>query len=187
MANFYDAFLKFNGIEFNRADNILHKNDGENGLTYFGIYQSAHPYWTGWSKVVSHLVTHNYNRKRASISASQDEPLRQEVMYFYYMNFWLPLRLDEITSQKIAEEMFFFYIHIGDKKKAVRYAQSIIGEVVDGQIGPNTIRSLNNFDDRIFDVEYDRKEISHYKRLLAYNPKRFKRFIKGFINRAKKV
>ena len=185
MANFYDAFLKLKGIEFNRADNVLHKNDGENGLTFYGIYQSAHPLWSGWNRVVSYLMTHSYDRKRASIVASQDETLRQEVMYFYNMNFWLPLRSDDIESQKVAEEMFFFYVNIGNKKKVVRYAQSIVGEVVDGAIGKNTIRSLNNFDEEIFDKEYDGKEISHYKRLVRYNPKRFGIFLKGWINRAK--
>lgn len=185
MANFYDAFLKFKGIEFSRADNILHKNAGENGLTFYGIYQSAHPLWSGWNRVVSYLMTHSYDRKRASIVASQDEVLRQEVMYFYYMNFWLPLRLDEIESQKVAEEMFFFYVNIGDKKKVVRYAQSIAGVVVDGAIGPKTVKALNDVSEATFDKEYDRKEISHYKRLVRYNPNRFGIFLKGWINRAR--
>jgi len=185
MANFKDAFKKFKGIEFNRADNVLHKNAGENGLTFYGIYQSAHPQWSGWSKIVSYLMTHGYDRKRASIVASQDNILIHEVQSFYYLNYWLPLRLDEIKSQKIAEELLFFYINIGNKKKVVRYAQSIAGVVVDGIIGKNTIKALNNLDEDIFDREYDRKEISHYKRLVRYNPKRFGIFLKGWINRAR--
>lgn len=185
MANFNDAFKKFKGIEFNRPDNVLHVNEGENGLTFYGIYQSAHKTWGGWSRIMAHLKTHNFNIKRASIVASNDAPLIHEVEAFYYLNYWTPLRLDEIKSQKIAEEMFFFYVHIGNRKKVVRYAQSIAGVVVDGIIGKKTIKALNGLDEAVFDKEYDRKEISHYKRLARYNPRRFGIFLKGFINRAR--
>lgn len=184
MADFYKAFQKFKGIEFSSPDDALHKNKGEDGLTYYGIYQSAHPHWSGWSRVMAHLSTHGFDRHLASVTCYHDMNLTQEVMYLYYMNFWLPLRLDEINSQKIAEELFFFYLNIGNKKKVVRYAQSIVGEVVDGRIGKNTIKSLNEFDEDVFDREYDRKQISHYKRLVKYNPKRFGRFLKGWMNRA---
>lgn len=187
MADFYMAFLKLKGIEFSNPYNALHKNKGEDGLTYYGIYHSAHPEWSGWGRVMAHLSTHGFDRRLASITCYNDENLTQEVMYFYYMNFWVKLRLDEITSQKIAEEMFFFYINIGNKKKVVRYAQSIIGEVVDGIIGKNTIKALNEFDEVVFDKEYDQRQISHYKRLVKYNPKRFGRFLKGWINRARLV
>lgn len=187
MANFQDAFKKFKGIEFNRPDNVLHKNAGENGLTFYGIYQSAHKHWSGWSRIMAHLMTHNFDRKRSSIQASQDEQLIHEVKSFYYLNFWQPLRLDEIRSQQIAEELFFFYLNIGDKRKVIKYAQSIIGTKADGQLGKYTLRALNNFDERIFDVEYDRKQISHYKRLVAKYPKRFTRFLKGWTNRAKLI
>lgn len=187
MASFMEAFEKFRGIEFSNSENVLHKNAGENGLTYYGIYQSAHPTWNGWRRITAHLMTHEFNRRIASISAYHDEALTKEVVDFYYTKFWRPLRLDEIKSQKIAEELFFFYLNIGNKRKVVKYAQSIVGTKVDGKLGKYTIGALNSFDEDIFDKEYDRRQISHYKRLVASNPKRFKRFLKGWINRAKKV
>lgn len=187
MASFYKAFLKFKGIEFNNPKNVLHVNKGENGLTYYGIYESAHPKWRGWDRVKDYLDRSGGDIDVASARAYSDKNIEAIVYYFYYVNYWTPLKLDKIKSQKIAEEMFFFYVNIGNKKKVVRYAQSIVGEVVDGAIGKNTIRSLNNFDEEIFDKEYDGKEISHYKRLVRYNPKRFGIFLKGWINRAKRV
>lgn len=187
MANFQDAFKKFKGIEFNRSDNVLHKNAGESGLTFYGIYQTAHKHWSGWSRIMAHLMTHNFDLRRSSISASHDEQLIHEVKTFYYLNYWLPLRLDEIHSQQISEELFFFYLNIGNKSKVVKYAQSIVGTKADGKLGKITIKALNEFDERIFDVEYDLKQISHYKRLVAKYPKRFARFLKGWINRAKMI
>lgn len=187
MADFYKAFLKLKGIEFSQDSNVLHKNKGEDGLTYYGIYHSAHPEWPGWAKVMAHLTTHGLDRRLASITCYHDINLTQEVMYFYYMNFWLPLRLDEVTSQKIAEEMFFFYMNTGNKKKVVKYAQSIVDEVVDGYIGQKTVEALNGFDEDVFDQAYDKKQISHYKRIVANNPKRYARFLKGWVNRARLI
>lgn len=187
MSDFYKAFQKFRGIEFSREDNVLHKNAGENGLTYYGIYQSAHPHWNGWSRVMTHLTTHGYSRREASIVCYHDEILTQEVMYFYYMNFWLPLRLDELTSQKIAEELFFFYLNIGNKKRVIKYAQSIVNTKADGILGSKTLKALNEFDDRIFDIEYDKKQISHYRRLVTRSPGRYARFLKGWISRSYKI
>jgi len=187
MADFLKAFNKLKGIEFSTPDDALHKNKGENGLTYYGIYQSAHPHWNGWSVIMAYLMTHNFDRHLASIEAYHNEQLTQEVMGFYYMNFWLPLRLDDVRSQKIAEEMFFFHIHTGDKKRASRYAQAIVGAKADGVIGNKSIIALNGFDEKVFDMQYDNYEIRYYKTLVANNPKRFKRYIKGFINRAKLI
>ena len=184
MADFLQAFLRFKGIEFSRPDNILHKNKGENGLTYYGIYQSAHPKWSGWKKIKHHLSKHNQYRKRASVSASKDFELTLLVMEFYHRKFWKTLRLDEIKSQKIAEELFFFYLNTGSKKRTVRYAQQIVGAVADGSIGRNTIKALNTFNEDVFDRKYDDKQIVFYERLAKGNPKRYGRFLKGWKRRA---
>lgn len=187
MADFNKAFKKFKGIEFSSPDDALHKNKGEDGLTYYGIYQSAHPDWNGWDRVTAYLITHGFDRRLASMDCYGDEALTHQVMTFYYINFWDKLMLDNIKSQKIAEELFFFYLNIGNKKKVVKYAQSIIGAKVDGLIGSKTVEALNDFDEDVFDKEYDKSEISHYKRLVRSSPKRFGRFLKGWISRARLI
>jgi hypothetical protein len=186
MADFDIAFKKFKGIEFSRPENVLHKNKGENGLTYYGIYQSAHPYWNGWARVANHLDDEG-SLKKASVEAYRDERLTSMVKDFYYKKFWRPLLLDEIKSQKIAEEMFFFFVNTGDKKKVVRYAQDIVGAKQDGVIGPKTLEALNNFSDVVFDMEYDLREIVFYEHLAASNPHRYGRFLNGWKNRARIV
>lgn len=185
MANFDRAFTKFKGIEFSTPEDALHHNTGENGLTYYGIYQSAHPKWSGWRTVLASLTLWGGDIERASVDLYRDRELENKVRDFYYVKFWSRLRLDEVESQKIAEEMFFFYINVGSRKKTVLYAQRVVGAVPDGIIGKNTIQALNDFDDKVFDIRYDEKEISHYKSLARYNPKRFGRFLKGWINRAR--
>ena len=186
MADFYEAFKKFKGIEFSRPENVLHRNKGENGLTYYGIYQSAHPYWDGWV-FVSDYLSDTKSREEASVEAFKDERLTKLVSKFYYSKFWKPLSLDKIKSQKIAEEMFFFYVNTGDKRRVSRYAQDIVGVNQDGNIGPATISAINNFSEVIFDVEYDIREIIFYEHLAKTNPHRYNRFLKGWKNRARKI
>jgi len=187
MANFNEAFNRFNGIEFNSPENVLHQNKGETGLTFYGIYKKAHPTWRGWDLIDRHIVKNHYSRVKASVSAYHDKELIGYVEDFYRVLYWDSLNLDYIKSQKMAEELFFFYLNIGDKKKVVKFAQSIIGVKVDGVLGSKTIQALNGFDEDVFDKEYDKKEISHYKRLVARYPLRFTRFLKGWINRAKMI
>ena len=44
-------------VEFSNDNSLLlHHNEGETGLTYFGIYESAHPSWDGWSVIKRYLV-----------------------------------------------------------------------------------------------------------------------------------
>lgn len=187
MANFDEAFSRFKGIEFLNSEDVLHKNSGELGLTYFGIYESANPNWSGWASIRASLLITGQDIKKASRISYADRELEQKVRDFYYVRYWTRIRLDEIHSQKIAEEMFFFYVHIGNSRRVVRFAQSIVGAVVDGVIGRDTITALNYFDEDVFDKEYDRKESSHYKRLVKRYPLRFSRFLKGWLNRARKI
>jgi lysozyme family protein len=186
MADFDIAFKKFKTIEFSGPENVLHRNSGEKSETYYGIYRSAHPDWEGWKRVDNHLDD-AVNTRHASIESFRDERLTEMVKKFYKNNFWDKIRLDEIKSQKIAEEMFFFYINTGDKSKAVKYAQEIVGAKQDGVIGEKTIKALNDFSESIFDVEYDIREIVFYEHLASKNPKRYLRFLDGWKNRARKI
>lgn len=46
-------------VEFSNDNSLLlHHNEGETGLTYFGIYESAHPSWDGWS-----VINESYKKK----------------------------------------------------------------------------------------------------------------------------
>lgn len=35
----------------NKEDKALHQNSHENGLTFWGIYESMNPSWAGWGAV----------------------------------------------------------------------------------------------------------------------------------------
>ena len=164
-----------------RKDKALHKNEGETGWTYKGIYQTAHPHWEGWQLVRAALNRYNGDVKLASEMLFDNVALEDMVARFYKREFWDKLKLDLVTSQKIADEIFVFAINVGIPQ-AVKAAQRAAGVVVDGKIGPKTLMALNKMDETVFDEVYDILEIDYYE-MLAEKPK-FEKFVKGWRNRA---
>lgn len=181
MASLEEAFKKVIGLEFNSPSNALHWNAGENGCTYMGIYEVAHPGWDGWSKV-KYMIDKEGSLAKASAKLYYDAELTRCVSGFYKKQFWDKMRLDEVASQKIAEELFVFAVNAGIGT-AVRVAQRVVGVTADGVLGSGTIKALNGYDSKKFDVEFDKAEIAHYEKLAEGNPG-FKKFLQGWKNRA---
>ena len=170
MAKFNEAMELFLKAEIsNNPKEALHKNRGENGLTYMGIYQSAHPTWFRWGYINTILEKHGGNKIEASIELYQDRSLTQDVYDFMKKNFWDVMKLDSVTSQKIAEELFIFGTN-ANMKAGVKMAQRLIGVEDDGIVGNGTITALNAFDERVFDEEYDLLEQAYYMNLILRHP-----------------
>ena len=183
MANFNTAFKKMKGMEYSSTRDILHKNKNEKGLTFFGIYETAHEHWEGWEYIYMMIKKYHGNLEKASVACFGNEWLVDAVKEFYYKKFWLPLKLNMVTSQKVAEEMFFFYMNTGNKSRTVRMAQLVVGAVPDGFIGIDTITKLNDFDEALFDRAYDLKEMEYHARLVQDNPSRYLLNLVGWIRR----
>jgi len=187
MATFKKAFEQMQGIEFSSVKDILHKNEKEKGLTFFGIYETAHEQWEGWEYVYLMIKKHHGDLKQASMACFENDHLMESVETFYYEKFWLPLKLNMIESQKIADEMFFFYVNTGNKKKTIKMAQLVVGAVPDGFIGIETITKLNSFDETVFDRAYDLHEMEYHARLVQANPSLYLLNLVGWIRRDVRV
>ena len=160
----------------------LEKNPGEAGWTYKGIYQVAAPLWEGWSIIRSTMSKYNNNMALVGQMLDGNELLEAAVIAHYRREFWNKLRLDSVTSQKIADEIFMFAVNVGIRN-AVKLAQKLVGVAADGVIGPATINALNSFSPENFDLMFDQSEIKYYESLVEKNPK-FKIFLNGWKNRA---
>ena len=198
MANFKKTFEKMYGIEYTSNFDVLHHNKKEKGLTFYGIYETAHPHLEIWEYIYQVLKKVNYKTdespsakkaklQRASQLLVENENLINSVKKFYYEEFWKPLKLDLIDSQKIADEMFFFYVNTGNKKKTIKMAQLVVGAVPDGFIGIETITKLNHFDETLFDRAYDLKEMEYHARLVQANPSLYLLNLVGWIRRDVRV
>ena len=177
----YEILIK---IEFNSPSNALHHNKGEDGYTFMGIYEKAHPEWSGWKKV-KQIAKFYDNLKVASQRAYSSLLLREKAKEFYKEHFWDKMKLEKIEDCHKAEEMFIFGVNAGTTN-AVKIAQELVGVETDGKIGPITIGAINRFNEKLFDRFYDLYEKDYYKDL-ALNHDRLKRYLNGWLNRSEVV
>lgn len=147
---------------------VLHKNKLEEGYTFFGIYEKAHPTWKGWAEVKSVLKVQP-DLKSAGIKLMQSQSLKDSVVKFYKEQFWDKARLDEITSDTIAQEVFIFMVNVGPAV-AIKRAQRLAGCTEDGSVGPMTIKALNALNPIDFDLEFDVLEKEYYSKLIQEKP-----------------
>jgi len=194
MANFIDVINTVWKVE-HRGDpaKILHYNKKEKSYTFYGIY----PYTKlkSHKKIIEALKRNNWNIRKASVELSKDNALYQEVLLYYYENFWTPLKMDFIESTLKAKELIVFAVNIGlskyRKKTIIKIVQNILNTAncklkVDGYIGNKTLSCLNNFNDIVFSKMFDEYEIKWYHKLVDSHH-RLKWALRGWINRARYV
>ncbi len=181
MADINQAVKELGKLEFSSPSDLLHKNDGENGLTFFGIYQSANPEWRGWS-IISRYLANEPDIKKCSVILSNVTDLLDLVYKLYKQKYWDLANLDLVTNQHTATEIFIFGVNIG-MKLAIKKTQKLLGLEADGDVGPKTLEALNKFNTKDFDIKFDEVEIAYYEEL-GKQP-RFVKNEKGWINRAK--
>ena len=182
MANIRNSMFLLADLEHSgKEDQVLHKNQFENGLTFWGIYEKENPNWDGWI-VVKQVLKETKDIKEASKKLFKNPYLFELVMKFYKKEFWDKMQLDLVNSQKIADEMFIFGVNV-HWKVSVKKAQKLVGAKPDGFVGNETIRLLNAYDVNKFDVEFDELEKQYYADVIKAKPYLVK-YKKGWDKRA---
>lgn len=169
-------------VEFsNDNSQLLHKNKTENGLTYFGIYQSAHPNWKGWT-IINRYLANISDLKECSRVLANVSDLNKLVYDFYKVEFYDKMKLGLINDYSKKEELMCFGINT-NPIRCIKKVQELLGLKIDGVIGNKTITAINAFNEDLFDVLFDKEEIEFYDSL---DESRFGIYKKGWRNRAKK-
>lgn len=165
MADFMPAFetMLVNEGGYKFTDDPADKG----GQTYAGIARKHHPDWAGWQFIDS---------------GKGVEP--QWVRAFYKINYWNPMRLDEVHSQRIARTLFDFGVNAGIGT-AVKLAQIILGTTPDGKVGPKTLAALNGAEEDLFIATYALAKIARYRDIVQRDRTQIK-FLMGWLNRALK-
>lgn len=162
----------FEKAMMNEGGFLLHKNEGDRGgWTFAGIAENFWPNWKGWDLVKS--------------GHTNDPTLTQLVKDFYRENFWKPMRLDEIRDRLVCYNLFDFGINTGHRK-AVQYAQKVVGALEDGIIGPKTISLINEMPSEEFVLKYALAKIGRYVAITDSNRSQ-ERFLRGWIKRTLNV
>ena len=145
----------------------VHKNPGEEDVTYAGIYRKSFPSWKGWEYI-----------------DRGEEPPIELVKQFYYENFYKPF--EKVESDKIKAVLFETAVNIGIKQ-TVKLAQKVLGVKVDGILGPKTLKAINSVDEKEFLKDFTIARIAFYTALTNKNPRRYAIFLRGWINRTLEV
>ena len=162
MAQFEPAFQRMLKDE---GGMVLHNVPGDRGgQTYAGIARNMHPKWAGWPFI-----------------DKGELPPTQMVREFYKANFWDDIRGDQITSDRVASNIFNFYVNTGRPAKVL--AQVAVGATPDGAFGPKTVAAINEADPEKFILTYTLAKIARYRDIVARDRTQIK-FIMGWLNRS---
>lgn len=186
MADIKQALPILWGAEHNNdPKKVLHVNRGENGYTFMGIYQSAHPSLELWKIIRQKLQQYNGDTELAGSILYDNPRVIELVEHFYKREFWDKAKLDKVNSQHVANEIFIFGV-VSDMPPAIRAAQRAVGVLQDGIVGEKTLRALNSFDENVFNEIYDVFEKEHFEKVAFNNPSKAWA-LKGWKNRAEIV
>lgn len=145
---------------------VLHNVAGDRGgMTYAGIARNMNPNWSGW----------------VDIDRTGQVPV-QQVQDFYRLNYWNPIRGDQIASQAIAQTIFDFAVNAG-VGVATKLAQAVVSATADGQMGPRTLALLNQCAPDKFLMAYALAKIDRYRDIVMRDRSQAK-FLLGWVNRA---
>ena len=109
----------------------------------------------------------------------------EQAAKIYKKKYWDKIRGDEIKDQNLANIVFDFYVNAG--RNATKLLQRVINQlggnlVIDGGIGPITIKALDKLDFKKVYMLYKKGRADYYHRICEKNPK-LKKFLKGWLNR----
>jgi len=149
MADFEKAFYKTLGHE----GGYVNDKDDAGGETYMGVSRVYNPTWSGWDMIDDLKRKPGFPR----ILDDNDE-LQNAVQEFYELKYWDVNRLDEVTSQALAEEMFDTGVNMG-VARAATFLQEALNYlnrnevmykdlVTDGKVGAMTLKALQMIIDK---------------------------------------
>jgi len=141
---------------FDTSYKIIEKNEGlysndtsdKGGETYKGIARKKNPNWSGWIIVDRYKLQPNFPKNMYS-----DVELDTCVKLFYKEEYWDINKLDNFSSQILADELLDTGVNMG-VGKAAKFLQLTLNVLnkngttypditEDGKIGPNTLQTLN--------------------------------------------
>lgn len=97
------------------------------------------------------------------------------------INYWDKLKADGIYNQSIAEFIFDWGYNSG-YKTAAKKVQETVGVTVDGIIGSQTLKAINDADQEDLFYQLKAKREAFFRSIVANNPSQ-KKFLKGWLNR----
>lgn len=168
--------------DINKALDYLFPNEG--GYTN-DPSDSGGP--TNWGITLGDLSRHRGH----VVSASDVRNMpKSEAIEIYKEKYWKPLGCALITHDGIATAIFDMGVLFGIGLPP-KFAQSICNDhgsrlTVDGKLGPFTAAAINKLDPKVFISAFKLKCDARFRDIAERKPKN-KRFLKGWLNRSRRL
>lgn len=166
-------------------------NDPEDagGETYKGIARNFFPDWDGW-KIIDHYKKSNPLKRGDKIF---NELVDEYVEEFYKEKFWDINKLNNITDQDIANEVYDTGVNMGVETaaKMLQEAMNLLNRnqmdyedlSTDGVIGEKTLKIVNRFQNKTALLKtLNGLQFCRYRDICKANPKKEK-FFNGWLLR----
>ena len=105
---------------------------------------------------------------------------RNQAIQIYYKDYWTPMNLAEIQNKELVLQIFDFGVNAGIRR-SIKAIQKIVKADVDGFVGPQTIRAINDSDLDLVPLFKQARKM-YYFDFVRRDPTQEK-FLQGWINR----
>jgi len=165
-------------------------SDDKGGMTYMGISRKYHPSWEGWDIIDNYLkIFTNVESKKLNNIFKDDGKLTDMVFDFYYINYLLKIKGDNIIGYNTISSIFDYAVNAGIYQSS-KTVQQIVGCGDDGVIGPVSVKHINKYivekGDINFQIEVLIKKIKHYVGIVDRDISQLK-FLFGWTSRSFKI
>ena len=153
-------------IEVEGGYRLINIAGDRGGRTYAGISERSNPKWEGWDLIAD--------------GASLGRMIKA-VHRRYKRNYWDPIKGDEVGNDDIAEFLFSASV-LSSPRRAIIMAQQSVEVTIDGSMGPNTLKAINDCDPDIFEARFALARINRY-RTICNRDRTQSKFLLGWLNR----
>lgn len=139
MANYNIAYNKVIKVE----GGYVNDPDDAGGETYMGISRKFNPNAKFW-KVIDEIksINKNITNKEMNAILKKNNSIIGEIKNIYKNKYWDKLYLDNLNSQKIAEELFDTAVNMG-VSVAIKILQNSLRVKTDGKMTNDLIKIVN--------------------------------------------
>ena len=139
MANYNIAYNKVIKVE----GGYVNDPDDAGGETYMGISRKFNPDAKFW-KVIDEIksINKNITNKEMNTILKKNNSIIGEIKNIYKNKYWDKLYLDNLNSQKIAEELFDTAVNMG-VSVAIKILQNSLRIKTDGKMTNDLIKQIN--------------------------------------------
>lgn len=171
---FFEAYPFTNQSEGLYSNKPLTIDPG--GETVFGISRVFHPNLDIWAIVDQYKLKNNFPS-----NLLQNKKLLAKVEVFYYVEFWLKVRCQEIQDDRIQLHLYDCAINCG-QGTAVMMLQECLNVAKNGLFGSITLKAYEESDKNNLLKMFVKKREEHYLKIVAKKPAK-KVNLQGWLNR----